>query len=82
MMTAPLTRRTVTGALAGVACGLGLPSTAIAQAYPGKPIRLLVSFGTGSGNGLIASELSRQMSETLCQAVVVENRPVGGAVAT
>lgn len=83
MMTAPLTRRTVTGALAGVACGLGLPSTATAQAYPGKPIRLLVSFGTGSGNDLIARELSRHMSETLGQAVVVENRPGGGgAVAT
>lgn len=54
------------------------PATSWAQDFPFKPIKLIVAFGAGSGNDLIARELSKHMSESLGQPVVVENRPGGG----
>jgi len=55
-----------------------LAPTTWAQDFPSKPIKLIVAFGAGSGNDLIARELSKHMSEVLGQPVVVENRPGGG----
>jgi tripartite-type tricarboxylate transporter receptor subunit TctC len=74
----PTTRRTLLGALAGATLLPGASSTAWAQTYPTKPIRLVVAFGTGSGNDTIARELARPLSEFLGQSVIVENRPGGG----
>lgn len=54
------------------------PTLSWAQDFPSKPIKLIVAFGAGSGNDLIARELSKHMSESLGQPVVVENRPGGG----
>jgi len=51
---------------------------ALAQAYPSKPIRLVVAFSTGSGNDVIARELARYMGELLGQPMLVENRMGGG----
>lgn len=53
-------------------------ATSWAQDFPSKPIKLIVAFGAGSGNDLIARELAKHMSESLGQPVVVENRPGGG----
>jgi tripartite-type tricarboxylate transporter receptor subunit TctC len=58
--------------------GMGLSTQALAQAYPSKPIRLVVAFSTGSGNDVIARELGRYMGEILGQPMVVENRTGGG----
>ncbi len=65
-------------ATAATALLLGLPGVANAQAYPNKPIRLVVAFGPGSGNDIIARELARYMGEALGQSIVVENRAGGG----
>ncbi len=77
------TRRHLLGALAGATL-LGAASLpAHAQAYPSRPIRLVVGFGTGSGNDLMARELARYMGESLGQSVVVENRGgAGGSIGT
>jgi tripartite-type tricarboxylate transporter receptor subunit TctC len=49
---------------------------ALAQdAYPSRPIRLIVSFTPGGGADLTARTVGQGMSETLRQPVVVENRP-------
>ena len=59
------------------------PATSWAQDFPSKPIKLVVAFGAGSGNDLIARELAKHMSESMGQPVVVENRPgAGGALGT
>ncbi len=69
-------RRQTLAALATLAASTALP--ALAQDYPSRPIRLIVAFGPGSGNDIIAREVARHMAEPLGQSVVVENRPGGG----
>jgi tripartite-type tricarboxylate transporter receptor subunit TctC len=59
----------------GLACALPM---ARAQDYPARPIRLVVAFGTGSGNDIIGRVLARYMGEQLGQPMVVENRTGGG----
>ncbi|WP_171020184.1 tripartite tricarboxylate transporter substrate binding protein [Hydrogenophaga sp. 2FB] len=72
-------RHTATAAvLAGLLASGGFSTQALAQAYPEKPIRLVVAFSTGSGNDTIARELGRHMGDILGQPVVVENRAGGG----
>ncbi|VCU69796.1 Tripartite tricarboxylate transporter family receptor [Pigmentiphaga humi] len=68
-------------ALAMLAC---LPAVSQAQqAYPSRPIRLIVAFGPGSVNDAMARELAKTMYTYLGQPVVVENKPgAGGVVGT
>jgi tripartite-type tricarboxylate transporter receptor subunit TctC len=56
------------------------PSPAAAQAWPAKPIRLVVGFPPGGGNDIIARLLGAKMQQTWGQAVVVENRPGAASI--
>ena len=76
--TALHTRRTILGLAAGAALLPVASIVAHAQSYPSKPIRLVVAFGTGSGNDIIGRELARSMGDILGQSIVVENRTGGG----
>lgn len=58
----------------GVACFL-LPASAAAQAFPAKPVRLVVPLAAGGGVDLISRLVGQKMSEGLRQQVVVEKRP-------
>ncbi|NYT38698.1 tripartite tricarboxylate transporter substrate binding protein [Allopusillimonas soli] len=60
--------------LAGLACAF--PAAA---AYPDKPIRLIVGFSAGGSTDTVARILSKEISQTLGQPVVVENKPGGGS---
>jgi tripartite-type tricarboxylate transporter receptor subunit TctC len=53
---------------------------AIAQAYPNKPVRMLVGFPPGGGTDVVARVIGAQLQEWWGQAVAVENRP--GATGT
>ncbi|HKA79080.1 MAG TPA: tripartite tricarboxylate transporter substrate binding protein [Xanthobacteraceae bacterium] len=60
-----------------------LPRHAAAQAYPSRPVMLVVPFPPGGGNDALARAAADGMSKTLGQQVVVDNRGgAGGTVAT
>jgi tripartite-type tricarboxylate transporter receptor subunit TctC len=60
-------------AIAAAAASLAAPA-AIAQAYPNKPITLVVSFAAGSGTDAVARIIAPKLAERLKQPVVVENK--------
>ncbi|OZI30348.1 hypothetical protein CAL29_20110 [Bordetella genomosp. 10] len=59
-------------------------STAMAQDFPSKPIRIIVPFPPGGTADIVARVVSDKMSQDLGVALVVENRPggAGGSVGT
>src|SRR5215211_4626723 len=78
-----LLRRRLLHLTLGAAALAALPATMRAEAYPTRPITLLVTFPAGSAPDIIARLAAQHMSERLGQNVVVDNRPgAGGNIAT
>lgn len=58
----------------------GGPLPANAQAYPQKPIRLVVPYGAGGPSDVLARVLADEMGKSLGQPVVVDNKPGAGSM--
>src|SRR5262245_8288874 len=68
-----LPRRTFLQLATGAAALLAAPWTARAQAYPSRPIAMVVAFGPGGPSDVIARILAEGMRVSLGQPVVIEN---------
>jgi tripartite-type tricarboxylate transporter receptor subunit TctC len=54
--------------------------SALAQAYPTKPIKIVVPFGPGGFTDVVARILGVKLGESLGQSVVIENKPGAGSM--
>jgi tripartite-type tricarboxylate transporter receptor subunit TctC len=78
-----LRRRQFLRLAAGAAALPAISRSAWAQAYPTRPITLVVTFPAGSAPDIIARLAGQHMSERLGQQFVIENKPgAGGNIAT
>jgi len=69
--------RWLAAAALAAACGV-----ASGQAYPSKPIRLLVPFAPGGIGDLTARVVAQKLSENTGQQVLIDNRPSAGMIVT
>jgi tripartite-type tricarboxylate transporter receptor subunit TctC len=75
------TRRVLIAAT--LALPLSLPTLALAQAYPDKPVKLLVGFPPGTGPDIVTRLVGQKLEASLKQPVVIDNRAgAGGQIAT
>ena len=74
-----LSRRSVIAGAAAVAAPLSAPSlltrAAFAQAFPSKPIKIIVPFAAGSATDLVARGLGARLQDILKQPIVVDDKP-------
>jgi len=74
-----LPRRKFLHLAAGAAALPAVSRNAWAQAYPTRPVHLIVPFAPAGGADTIARLIGQWLSERLGQPFVIENRPGGGA---
>jgi tripartite-type tricarboxylate transporter receptor subunit TctC len=69
----------LTGGLALFAAFGGVP-TAYGQAYPNKPVRVIVPFAPGGGSDITARQVSQKLAEAIGQQFIVDNRGGAGGI--
>ena len=81
METSPMQRRSFLHTTVAAAAALSAP--VFAQAWPSRPIRLVVPFPPGSSPDIIARLVAEPLGHVLGQAVIVDNKPgAGGNIGT
>ena len=78
--TAELSRRRFSTLAAAALCGVNVPGAgvAFADAWPDRPVRLVVTFPPGGANDIIARLMCDELSRRLGQQFIVDNRVGGG----
>jgi tripartite-type tricarboxylate transporter receptor subunit TctC len=78
-----LTRRAFLGLAAGAAALPAIADAALPQAYPARPVHIVVGFPPGGSVDIVARLIGQWLSRRLGQPVVIENRPgASGNIAT
>jgi tripartite-type tricarboxylate transporter receptor subunit TctC len=64
-----------TAAVVAIASSFAIPATALAAAYPDKPVRMIVPSSPGGGTDTTMRIITPKLSEVLGQRVIIDNRP-------
>jgi len=75
-----INKRTFLLGSAAAAGAIAMPSIVRAQAYPAKPVRVIVPFAPGGGNDFVARVVMEHLGKALGQNFIVENMPGANAV--
>ena len=73
-----LPRRRFLHLAAGAAALPALPRIAKAQAYPTRPVRIIIPTAAGGSNDILMRLIGQRLAERLGQPFIIENRPGGG----
>src|SRR5262245_58013229 len=73
-----VTRRQLMNSAMGASALVAMPRVGRAQAFPARPVRLIVGQAAGSGSDVLARLMAQWLSDRLGQSFVVENRPGAG----
>ncbi len=61
-----------------VAAAAAVPAAALAQAWPSKPVRMVIPFPAGGATDIVGRTIATRLSAALGQQVIVENKPGAG----